>query len=218
MYTDVGDTTSINTSVDFSMKSRFGDEKDTVILFESINTIHVLFQFVCQGLRNMNCPLAKAVNAIMWIVKILLTAVCIFTVLIVVCAISYMNRPLSPEVTVEEIQKAVAKNSPILVKYNDSSHEIEASDDLAKLFAFDKWEQTQKQSYDTPIIAFCLAEEWIIDLHSDGKATAYYGYSSSKYKSNAYYVVPTEIIKALSDFVEANGELQERHFEHVFYH
>lgn len=58
MYTDVGDTTSINTSVDFSMKSRFGDEKDTVILFESINTIHVLFQFVCQGLRNMNCPLA----------------------------------------------------------------------------------------------------------------------------------------------------------------
>ena len=75
------------------------------------------------------------------------------------------------------------------------------------------------QSDDTPAIAFRLAEEWIIDLHSDGTATAYYGYSSSKHKSNAYYVVPTEIIKAISDFVEANGELQEKRYpESVFYH
>jgi len=149
------------------------------------------------------------------IVKILFSAVCIF---IVIFAISYINRPPSPEVTVEEIRKAVAENSPILVKCNDRSYEIGASDDLAKLFALDKWEQTQKRSYDAPAMAFCLAEEWIIDLHSDGKATAYYGYSSSKYKSNAYYIVPIEIIKALSDFIEANGELQERHFEHVFHH
>lgn len=157
-------------------------------------------------------------NAIKRIVKILFVAVCIF---VVVCAISYINRPFSPEVTVEEIKKAVAENSPILVKYNDRYYEYEigASDDLAKLFAFDKWEQTQMQSYDTPAIAFRLAEEWIIDLHSDGKATAYYGYSSSKHKSNAYYVVPTEIIQALSDFVEVNGELQEKHYpESAFYH
>lgn len=155
-------------------------------------------------------------SAIKRIVRILIVAVCIF---VVICAISYINRPFSPEVTVDKIQKAITENSSILVKSNDRYYEIGASDDFAKLFAFDKWEQTQKQSYDNPVIAFRLAEEWIIDLHSDGKATAYYGYSSSKYKSNAYYVVPTEIIQVLSDYVEVNGKLQEKHYpESAFYH
>ena len=160
--------------------------------------------------------LIKAVSVIKRIVKILFAAVCIF---VVICAILHANRPFSPEVTVEKIKKAVTENSLILVKSNDCYYEIGASDDLAKLLAFDKWEQAQMQSDDTPAIAFRLAEEWIIDLHSDGTATAYYGYSSSKHKSNAYYVVPTEIVKAISDFVEANGELQEKRYpESVFYH
>ena len=171
---------------------------------------------LCDKIRPINRNSIKAVSAMKRIVKILFVSVFIFAV---VCAISYANRPFSPEVTVEEIKKAVAENSTILVKSYDRCYEIEASDDLAKLFAFDKWEQTQKRSYDTPAIAFRLAEEWIIDLHSDGKATAYYGYSSRKYKSTAYYVAPTEIIRTLSDFVEANGTLQEKHYlESAFYH
>lgn len=155
-------------------------------------------------------------------VKRLLAAACaVFAVYIVVCAISYKNRPLSSNVTVEGIERAVTRVDPyksILVGYNERAYRLPPSNDFGKLFGFDEWEPLQERIYGTSVIAFNLADEWVIDLYSDGKVCAYYGYSPDGYKSTAYYVVPIEIINALSDFVEENGELQELYHAHAFYH
>ena len=155
-------------------------------------------------------------------VKRLLAAACaVFAVYIVVCAISYQNRPLCSQVTVEGIKRAVATDAPyraILVGCNERAYTIPPSNDFGKLFEFDEWEPLQERIYGTSVIAFNLADEWVIDLYSDGKVCAYYGYSPDGYKSTAYYVVPIEIINALSDFVEENGELQELYHAHAFYH
>ena len=171
-----------------------------------------------------NSNLTKDVNVIVKvikrIVKILLVGMCI---LAVVCAISYINRPrpLCSQVTVEGIKRAVATvghYKSILVGYNERAYRLPPSNDFGKLFEFDEWEPLQERIYGTSVIAFNLADEWVIDLYSDGKVCAYYGYSPDGYKSTAYYVVPIEIINALSDFVEENGELQELYHAHAFYH
>ena len=154
------------------------------------------------------------------IAKILLVAVCVF---LAVRVISYVNRPYASSVLEEHIRERVAdKFDPILVKIHDGAddryYEIEPSYDLEKLFAFDGWEQTKGRSYDTPAVEFRLAEQWILKLYGDGKITAYDGYSSSKYKSTAYYTAPAEIIGAVSGFIESNGEPQEKPFsESMFY-
>ena len=155
------------------------------------------------------------------LVKNLFVGICIFAVVFVVAkVIAYANRPYSPSVSIENIQRGMSRVDGLhLVKANDHYYTIEGSHALAKLFVFDEWEQTQKASSGKAVIAFCLAEEWIIDLHSDGSVTAYDGYASSKHKSTAYYAAPAEMIAALSDFIAANGELQEGRFlESAFYH
>lgn len=157
------------------------------------------------------------IKVIKKIAKILLAVLCIF---VVAKVIAYANRPYSPSVSIENIQRGMSRVDGLhLVKANDHYYTIEGSYALAKLFVFDEWEQTQKASSGKAVIAFCLAEEWIIDLHSDGSVTAYDGYASSKHKSTAYYAAPAEMIAALSDFIAANGELQEGRFlESAFYH
>ena len=154
------------------------------------------------------------------IAKILLAVVC---VVLAVCVISYVNRPYSSSVLAEKIQERGADRfDPILVKIDDGAdgryYEIKPSYDLGKLFAFDRWEQTKGRTYDTPVMEFRLAEQWILKLYGDGKMTAYDGYSSSKCKSTAYYTAPEEIIRAVSDFIEIHGEPQEKPFsESMFY-
>ena len=150
--------------------------------------------------------------------RIALAAVCIGVVFLIVRVISYVNRPVSPNVTVPEIQEAIARKGPFWVKYQDSSYEVKASDQLAALFAFDAWEPAEERSEGTLVMVFYLAEEWLVDLYSDGVVVAYDGYALSNQKTTARYTAPAEIVGALSEYIETNGELQERHYERMYHH
>ena len=141
------------------------------------------------------------------IAKILLVGICIF---VVAKVIAYVNRPYSPTVSVERIQEEMRKEQRISVQVNDREYKIQGSWDFANLFAFDEWEQTEKGSYGTDVVVFEPAEEWSVKIRSDGSITAYDGYSPNAYKNTAYYTAPAEVVAALSDFVVANGDLQER--------
>ena len=150
--------------------------------------------------------------------RIALAAVCIGVVFLIVRVISYVNRPVSPNVTVPEIQEAIAKKGPFSVKYQDSSYMVKSSDQLAESFAFDAWEPAEERSKGTLVMVFYLAEEWLVDLYSDGAVVAYDGYALSNQKTTARYTAPAEIVSVLSGYIETNGELQERHYEHMYHH
>lgn len=146
--------------------------------------------------------------------KILLLALCLC---VVVCVILYIFRPHTPYVTIPEIERGA--NGSALVKLGEGYYELQASDSFAELFAFDEWEQTQNRPSGNPAIMFRFAEEWIVEIYSDGAVSAYYGYASLNQKSSAYYIAPAEIIEALSSFVEENGVPQEGQFlESAFLH
>ena len=153
----------------------------------------------------------KRVIVMKKLVKKLFVGICIFAVVFVVAkVIAYANRPYCPTVSVENTQEEMQKDRLIPVKVNDQEYMIQGSYAFAKLFAFDEWEQAEKASYGTTVIVFEPAEEWSVKIRSDGSITAYDGYSPNAYKNTAYYTAPAEVVAALSDFIVANGDLQER--------
>ena len=162
--------------------------------------------------------------------KMFLVTVCVLTAALLIAVIWYISRPkpYDPSLTPEHIQNRVAfsdKRNRFLVKLVDPLHEenvrcyeAEPSYNFVELFAFDQWELTEEKTDSTPVMAFRLAEEWVIELYNDGKIAAHDGYAPRKYESAAYYTVPAEIITALSAYIEANGELQEIYRESDFLH
>lgn len=129
----------------------------------------------------------------------------------------YISRPYSEAVTISGIERGAHYGA--LVKSGGVYYELQASDSFVELFAFDEWKPTRKKTYGNPAIMFRFAEEWIVEIYSDGVALAYYGYASGKQKSSAYYTAPVKIIEALSSYVEENGTQKEEPFlESAFHH
>lgn len=50
-----------------------------------------------------------------------------------------------------------------------------------------------------------FAEAWIVEFYADGTVAAYNGYASGGTKEDAYYVIPSHIIKNLISYIDTNG-------------
>ncbi len=152
--------------------------------------------------------------------KIRLIIVVLVSLCIILVAVLYISRPYSPSVTIQGIEQAI--NNELLVKSGEDYYKLQPTKDAYELFMLDKWQLTRNRPQETPTIKFRLAEEWIIEMYSSGKAEIYYGYASGKHKTSAFYNIPKEVVSNLVDYVSKNGEIQliqmEQYLESEFLH
>ena len=120
----------------------------------------------------------------------------------------YGNRPVSPQLTVESLEKAM-NASAYQVLMADTCLIVEDSVPLSGYCGFDSWKQKKPDSAGTHIMTIRLGEEWELALYEGGSALAYDGYCSSKYRGRVWYQIPESAASELADYFRANGRVQE---------
>lgn len=134
--------------------------------------------------------------------------VALLSILVVIIAFAgahFAFKPLDYSVTINGLQVAAEETDYILVKTDDSYFEIQGTTAFSNLFEFDQWQQQNEAPSEQPVLVLRFAEAWIVEFYADGTVAAYNGYASGGTKEDAYYVIPSHIIKNLISYIDTNG-------------
>jgi len=133
---------------------------------------------------------------------------CVFLAGLVVLILLYKNRPVSPQLTMENVQSAM-NDSAYQVLMQGTCYFLETEESLSSCCEFDSWEPGKPAVTGTHIMTFKLAEEYELAFYEGGAALVYDGYSGWKYRGKIWYTVPETAIKKLEVRVTEHGIPQE---------
>lgn len=147
---------------------------------------------------------AKKVRQGMKFNYICFAVVIILVITASIAIIVYMNRPLSPSVTIESAESALSGDS-ILVKIGEEYYELDGNDEFSGMFRLNEWTLCKQFSADNVLVTLHFAEQYELYIYSDGKASFYYGYAGNNSKPEAYYEIPNDIAESIIDYIAEKG-------------
>ena len=135
-------------------------------------------------------------------------ATVVILVTIVCFALLWENRPISPSLTINNLEQAMC-NDDYQVLLGDTCYLLQQSNPLGDFCRFLEWRQDKPDIEPRRILTIRLAEAYELAFYEEGWAKGYDGYCSSKYREVAWYKVPDNSASAISDYVREAGIVQE---------
>ena len=143
--------------------------------------------------------------------KIFPIAIAVVCTLGIVFMLIYTMRPYDDRITTAALEAETKTSDYLLAQVNDSSssepavfsyHEISGDADFSKLFAFGDWSISKTSPQGTPAVVLHFAEEWNLELYSDGTAWAWNGYASLGTKSDCYYTFSADTMESIIAYMK----------------
>ena len=85
-------------------------------------------------------------------------------------------------------------------------YELQGNNNFSELFDFDQWQESDKPDGE-PVLILRFAEQFILEIYSNGYAAAHNSYAPGDEKSDAFYSIPQNTADNLIAYVEQFGNL-----------
>ncbi len=129
----------------------------------------------------------------------------LITGLIAIIIIPLLNKPINSLITISGLSNEAASNSYILAATGQNYYELQGNNNFSELFDFDQWQESDKPDGE-PVLILRFAEQFILEIYSNGYAAAHNSYASGDEKSDAFYSIPQNTADNLIAYVEQFGK------------